>query len=141
MLLAKGKNRNAFGFNQRDENDREGSSHFLHLRLSLLKKMFWPFFTLIIGCKPRETENTLKFQRSLFLRITTLLSWLKSTLWLKIKCFGTTIYVKTQCLQTNETQHSGKGQCLRSRGWSRERAVLIKSLIYARRGCQIKLKM
>jgi len=40
------------------------------------------------------------FQCSLFLRITTLLSWLKSTLLLKNKCFGTTIYMKTQCLQT-----------------------------------------
>ncbi len=40
------------------------------------------------------------FQHSLFLRITILLSWLKSTLLLKNKCFGTTIYMKTQCLQT-----------------------------------------
>ncbi len=54
------------------------------------------------------------FQHCLFLRITTLLTWLKSTLLLKIKCFGTTIYMKTQCLQTNETQHYGKGKCLRS---------------------------
>jgi len=37
--------------------------------------------------------------------------------------------MKTQCLQTNETQHYGKGKCLRSRGWSRERIVLTKSLI------------
>jgi len=40
-----------------------------------------------------------------FLRITTLLSLLKSTLLLKRKCFDTTIYMKTQCLQTNETQY------------------------------------
>jgi len=40
------------------------------------------------------------FQHSLFLRITTLLSWLKSTLLLKNKCFDTHIYMKTQCLQT-----------------------------------------
>jgi len=72
------------------------------------------------------------FQRSLFLRTTTLLTWLKSTLLLKNKCFDTTIYMKTQCLQTNETQHYGKGKCLRSEGWSRERVALIKSLIYAR---------
>jgi len=45
------------------------------------------------------------FQCSLFLRITTLLTWLKSTLSLKIKCFDTTIYMKTQFLQANETQH------------------------------------
>jgi len=37
--------------------------------------------------------------------------------------------MKTHCLQTNETQHYGKGKCLRSRGWSRERVALIKSLI------------
>jgi hypothetical protein len=46
-----------------------------------------------------------KFQRSLILRITTLLSWLKSTLLLKNKCFITTIYMKAQCLETNEMQH------------------------------------
>ncbi len=46
------------------------------------------------------------FQHSLFLRITTLLSWLKSTLSLKNKCFDTHIYMKTQCLQTKKIQHS-----------------------------------
>ena len=35
-------------------------------------------------------------------------------------------------LQTNETQHYWKGNCLRSERWRRERVVLIKSLIYAR---------
>ena len=45
------------------------------------------------------------FQCSLFLRITTLLSWTKLTLLLKNKCNCTAIYMKTQCLQTNETQH------------------------------------
>jgi hypothetical protein len=45
------------------------------------------------------------FQASLFLGITTLLLWLMSTLLLKNKCFDTTIYMKTQCLQTNEMQH------------------------------------
>ncbi len=48
---------------------------------------------------------TVHFQCSLFLRITTLLSWLKSSLLLKITCFDSTIYMKTQYLQTNETQH------------------------------------
>jgi len=72
------------------------------------------------------------FQRSLFLRITTLLSWLKSTLLLKNKCLGTTIYMKTQCLQTNETQHClGKEIALGARGGV-ERVALIISLIYAR---------
>jgi len=56
----------------------------------------------------------------------------KSTLLLKNKCFDTTIYMKAQCFQTNETQHYGKEKCLRSEGWSRERVALIKSLIYAR---------
>ncbi len=69
------------------------------------------------------------FQRSLFLRITTLLSWLKSTLLLKNKCFGIDIYMKTQCLQTNETQH----YCRKKNTWEarrgRERVALIKCLI------------
>jgi hypothetical protein len=43
------------------------------------------------------------FQASLFLGITTL--FLDLSLLLKIKCNRTTIYMKTQCLQTNETQH------------------------------------
>jgi len=34
-----------------------------------------------------------------------LLSWHKSTLLLKNKCFGTAVYMKTQCLQTNEMHH------------------------------------
>ncbi len=55
------------------------------------------------------------FLDGLFLRITTLLLWLKSTLLLKIKCFDTTIYMKTQCLQTNEMQHYSRNvRCLRS---------------------------
>jgi hypothetical protein len=74
----------------------------------------------------------LYFNVVFFLRITTLLTWLKSTLLLKNKCFDTTIYMKTQCIQTNEMQHYWKGKCLRSDRWSRERVVLIKSLIYKR---------
>ncbi len=35
----------------------------------------------------------------------TLVVWLKSTLLLKIKCFYTHIYMKTDCLQTNKTHH------------------------------------
>jgi len=97
---------------------------------------------------PRSATNKairewISFERSTFLRITTLLTWFKSTLLLKNKCFDTAIYMKTQCLQTNKTQHYWKGKCL-----SRERVALIKSLIYARwketllrHGCQIELKM
>ena len=70
-----------------------------------------------------------RFQHNLFLIITTLLTWLKSTLLLKIKCFVTTIYMKIQCLQTNETQH----YCRKENAWEvgrrRERVALIKSLI------------
>jgi len=72
------------------------------------------------------------FQRSLFRRITTLLSWLKSTLLLKIKCFDTTIFMKTQCLQANETQHCLGKESAREAGGGVERVALIKSLIYAR---------
>ncbi len=44
----------------------------------------------------------------------------------------TTIYMKTQCLQTNETQHClGKESALGS-GGGVEKVALIKSLIYAR---------
>ncbi len=52
------------------------------------------------------------FQRSFFLKITTLVTWLKSTLLLKNKCFDTHIYMKTECSQTNKMQHSF--ECLRS---------------------------
>ncbi len=51
-------------------------------------------------------QNTkFNFQRCLFFEIRTLVSCLKSTLLLKLKCFDTHIYMKTQCLQTNEMQH------------------------------------
>jgi len=36
----------------------------------------------------------------------TFVAWLKLTLLLKIKCFNTPIYMKTQCLQTNKMQHN-----------------------------------
>jgi len=42
---------------------------------------------------------------SYLLEIRTIVSWLKSTLLLMIKCFDTDIYMKTQCWQTNKTQH------------------------------------
>jgi len=59
----------------------------------------------------------LNWIESLFLEIRTLVSWLKSTLLLKIICFDTHIYMKTECLQTNET---GKENA-REAGWVRER--------------------
>jgi len=69
----------------------------------------------------------LEFQQSLFLRITTLLSWLKSTLLLKNNCYGSTIYMKTQW----DAALFGKGKFLGA-GGGVERVALIKSLIYAR---------
>ncbi len=45
------------------------------------------------------------FQRSLFLRITTVLTQTKLTLLLQKKCNRTAIYMETQCLQTNEMHH------------------------------------
>ncbi len=69
------------------------------------------------------------FQSSLFLRITKLLSRTKSTLLLKNKCNDTAIYIKTQCLQTNEALHYlGKESALEA-GGGVERVALIKSLI------------
>ncbi len=48
------------------------------------------------------------------------------------KCFGTTIYMKTQWLKTYETQHClGKESALGGRS-DVERVVVIKSLIYVR---------
>jgi hypothetical protein len=49
--------------------------------------------------------NATKFHARLFLGITRLLTRTKSTLLQKNKMHYTTIYVKTHCLQTNETQH------------------------------------
>jgi hypothetical protein len=73
--------------------------------------------------------STHNFQHSLFLRVTTLLTGLKSTLLLKIKCFDTTIYMKTQCLQTNEMLHYCRKENAWEAGRGRERVALIKSLI------------
>ncbi len=51
---------------------------------------------------------------------------------MKNKCYGTTIYMKTNCLQTNETQHClGKESAL-GVGGGVERVTLIKTLIYVR---------
>jgi len=57
---------------------------------------------------------------------------------------GTAIYMKTYCLQTNETQHClGKESALGAIA-GEERVVLIKSLIsedaLVAQGCQIQLK-
>ncbi len=69
------------------------------------------------------------FQHGLFLGITTLLTQTKLTLLLKNKWNHTAIYMKTQCLQTNETKHYlGKENALGA-GGGVERVALIKSLI------------
>jgi len=51
--------------------------------------------------------NLFYFQCTLLVEIRTFVVWLMSALLLKIKCFETHIYVKTDCLQTNKMQ-----QCL-----------------------------
>ena len=69
------------------------------------------------------------FWARLFLGITRLLLWLKSTLLLKNRMHCTAIYMKTYCLQTNETQHClGKESALGAIGGG-ESVALIKSLI------------
>ncbi len=75
------------------------------------------------------TFRTFFFQCSIFLWITTLISRTKLTLLLKNKCKRTAIYIKTQCLQTNETQHYlGKEKALGA-GGGVERVALVKNLI------------
>ena len=59
----------------------------------------------------------------------TLLTRTKSTLLLKNKCKCTAIYMKTQCLQTKETQHClGKESAFGAIGGV-ESVALIKNLI------------
>ncbi len=48
------------------------------------------------------------------------------------KSIGTIIYMKTQCLQTNEMQHYWKGKHLRNEGCSGEGVAIIKTLMYLR---------
>ena len=84
------------------------------------------------------------FHARLFLEITRLLSRTKSTLLLKNRMHCTAIYMKTHCLQTNETQHClGKESALGAIAGG-ERVVLIKSLIsedaLGAQGCQVQLK-
>jgi len=82
--------------------------------------------------KKLKAEKITNFQPSLFLRIITLLTWLESTLLLKIKCFDTTICMKTQCLQTNEMQHySRMERCLRS-GVGKRKGSINSKFNYAR---------
>jgi len=65
--------------------------------ISRLKKLL-----LKIQKLPREEalENCSLFQRTLLVEISTLVTWLKSTLLLKIECRETHIYMKAECLQT-----------------------------------------
>ncbi len=65
--------------------------------------------------------------------MTRLLLWLKSTLLLKNKWDCTAIYMKTQCLQTNKTQHCLGKENAFGAGGRVERVALIKSLISARK--------
>ncbi len=86
-----------------------------------MKNDFFPWENSVINCE--------FFQDRLFLGITRLLLWLKSTLLLKNECNCTAIYMKTQCLQTNEKQlYLGKESALGA-GGGVERVALIKSLI------------
>jgi hypothetical protein len=96
---------------------RELPTDFLFHKVSILPPIY---LKLIQKVRLSKRSN---FQHSLFLLITTLLSWLTSTFLLKSSCFGTTIYMKTQCLQTNEMQHYWNGKCLRSEVWSRKSSV------------------
>jgi len=96
----------------------------------ILEESFdFQLITCFFSC---TSEFRPRFQRSLFLRKTTLLTWLKSTLLLKNKCFFTHIYKKTQCLQTNKTQHYCGKKNSWGAWWVRKEVALIKSLIYVR---------
>ncbi len=60
------------------------------------------------------------------MEIRTIAAWLKSTLLLKVECFDTHIYMKTECLQK-------KWDAAFFGAWKGEdRVVLNKSLIYTR---------
>ncbi len=86
-------------------------------------------------------QKSFLFQGSLFLGITTLLTWLKSTLLLNIKCFDIIIYMKTQCLQTTETQHYCRKENTWEVGRGRERVTLIKSLIMRDRKDALEVRL
>ncbi len=57
-----------------------------------------------------DNQQSPYFQSTLVVEIRTLVSWLKSTLLLKIECRDSHICMKTKCLQTNETQHFWEGK-------------------------------
>jgi len=71
-----------------------------HSMNNILNRQFY----LIFGC-PGTKKLWSNKQLSLFLNKNTFVTWLKLTLLQKIKCLDTTIYMKTQYLQTNGTQH------------------------------------
>ncbi len=89
------------------------------------------YYSFIVCCFHLFLQGTL-FQCSFFLRLTTLLTWLKSTLLLKNKWFDKHIYMKTQCLQTNKMQHYCGKENAWVAGWVRKEVALINSFIYAR---------
>jgi len=101
------------------------NSHWNKVKMNVFSGSLLCFVTDLKSCIIFKA----KFLCSLFLRITTLLTWLKSTLLLKIKCFDTTIYMKTQCLKTNEIQNYSRKENAWEAGQGREMVALIKSLI------------
>jgi len=53
-----------------------------------------------IMCNKLVSYMYCNFQNTLLVEIRTLVAWFKSTLFLKMKCGDTHIYMKTECLQT-----------------------------------------
>jgi len=93
----------------------------------------WYYFQTVCFTEWYPTACICMFQGSLFFRITTLLSWLKSTLLLKNKCFDMYTYLYENIMFTNKMRCSiiWKGNAWKA-GWVRKVLVLIKNLIYMR---------
>ena len=82
---------------------------------SQLRHLVRLFFFHLTFYEISSLKVIVSFHARLFLEITRLLSRTKSTLLLKNRMHCTAIYMKTYCLQTNETQHClGKESCFRS---------------------------
>jgi hypothetical protein len=71
------------------------------------KTKFWKsnLLRFVLKLYPSQISYVCVFQPTLLVEMRTHVAWLKSTLLLKIKCFYTQIYMKTDCLQTNKTHH------------------------------------
>ncbi len=93
------------------------------------------FFLLLVCCHnfrhlPRVYFTNILSATFFNVVFSLLLTWLKSTLLLKIKCFDTTIYMKTQCSQNKwDAALLLKGKVLEKQGVEEKRVALIKSLI------------